>query len=172
MHVQRGGRMPDHRSTLPDQASPARLSRALRRPHDPRPLPSNPIARRGLPPAVYQDLPKSAVLLAGLTTACILASASLLISAIMIKAVSDHRIDGRSTLFVGLGAVVGTCIGSWAAQPAVTRLIARLYRVSRNSGPHDHHSSDPVTYRWPPRPRSDQRDSGVGNRTQAPQADS
>lgn len=65
------------------------------------------------------------VLLAGLMTSSILAAVSLVTFALLARTFFADEAPAFSILFITMGATVTTCLGSWASQPTVTRLVAR-----------------------------------------------
>jgi hypothetical protein len=69
--------------------------------------------------------PGAAFLLAGFATASVLAAISLIISALVVRALLGSS-GQLSTALIASGTLVGTCLGSWASQPKVTRLVYGL----------------------------------------------
>ena len=82
--------------------------------------------RRALNATTHPARLRPAILMAGLTTGAVLAAASLVVSALLVQRFVDERSGLLTTALIAAGTLTGACLGSWASQPAVTRLVTRL----------------------------------------------
>ena len=82
--------------------------------------------RRSTPDLTLSARLRPAILLAGLTTGAACAATSLVASALFVRGLLGDQPSLLGTTLVAMGTLTGACFGSWASQPAVTRLVTRL----------------------------------------------
>jgi hypothetical protein len=77
----------------------------------------------------HADSPRNAMLVTATAVVGILAAASLLVSAIAVRAALGDRSLAWAPFLVGAGTLAGTLIISWFAQPPLSRLVRRIIRT-------------------------------------------
>jgi hypothetical protein len=66
--------------------------------------------------------------LAGLATSGFFTATSLVISAVIVRAVTERGSGLLAVALLSLGTLLGACVGSWASQPLVTRFVMQRLR--------------------------------------------
>jgi hypothetical protein len=75
------------------------------------------------------DTVRNTMLITGTAVVGALTAASLLISALVVRAILGDRSTAWAPLLVGAGTLAGTLITSWVAQPPLSRLVTRIVRT-------------------------------------------
>jgi uncharacterized membrane protein len=116
------------RSTSPHTVSAARIARMSA---PVRPLSTVPerLPFPGKKSEPDTDSLRNAMLVTGTAVVGVLTAASLLISALVVRAVLGDRSTAWAPFLVGAGTLAGTLITSWFAQPPISRLVTRIVRT-------------------------------------------